>query len=154
MNYALLLAWTLAAAPHVTDKQGRHFASHQLPHEAASAIATVCTEANLFPLDETGKLCASLLLVMGALESGWQLHISGDGGRALGPFGEWTGGEARAQSWISSTRHYAGTVRWAMSACPEQLIAPLAGDRCGGSRTHTIRWAQIARLYREVEVSP
>jgi hypothetical protein len=139
--------------------QHNHFATSQLPHEAASAFVQGCKERNPFSLDTDNRLCPIFLLVMAGEESRFQLHPQGESwdaraNVAQGPFGEWYGGEARTASWISATRHYLQTVVTATRACPEEPIAMLAGERCGESKHHTRRWAQIIRLLHEPIVQP
>lgn len=146
-----------ALVPLMVDETPRHFhfSASQLPAEAASAFVQACTERNPFPSDPENKLCAVFLLVMAGEESGFGLHVVGDGGRALGPFQEHTGGDLRDRSWLSSSRHYLHTtVVEAMRQCPEQPIARLAGERCGSSEHHARRWSQITRLVNEPTVSP
>lgn len=138
-----LLLWLLLISTTLTDRHGLHF--RRVPEEAARAFVQACAEANLF---EDQRLCPAFLLVMGARESGWSLHPQGsnDSGKAAGPFQEWRGGEERTASWIRATRHYLGTVKRAIMVCPEEPIAPLAGERCGASAVHRERWAEIRRL--------
>jgi hypothetical protein len=150
-------ALLFALVPLMVDETPRHFhfSAAQLPQEAASAFVQACEERNPFPSDPENKLCAVFLLVMAGEESRFQLHIVGDGGKAVGPFQEHTGGEARDRSWLSSTRHYLHlTIPEAMRQCPEQVIARLAGERCGSSEHHARRWAQITRLLHEPAANP
>ena len=144
-----LLAFLFTACTLITDRSGRHFARHQLPDEAARSFVQACAE--LDPFNDT-KRCAAFLLYMSALESGWRLHISGDHGHAHGPFQEWTGGEPA--TWLEASRHYLSTVSRAMRVCPEQVIAPLAGERCGASAVHQARWAKIQMLVDSVPGEP
>ncbi len=139
-----LLAWLFLVSTTLTDSHGLHF--RRVPDEAARAFVQACSGANLFP--EDARLCPAFLLVMGAYESGWSLHPNGsnDSGRAAGPFQEWRGGEERTASWLRATRHYLGTVKQAIMVCPEEPIAPLAGERCGASRVHRERWAIVRRI--------
>jgi hypothetical protein len=145
-------ALLLALVPLLVDETPRHwhFTQAQLPQEAAQAFVQACTERN--PLGEP-DLCPIFLTVMAGLESRFQLHIVGDGGKALGPFQEHTGGAARDASWLSSARHYLGTVATAVRGCPDEPIARLAGERCGDSRHHRERWAQMRVLLDAARVS-
>jgi len=140
-----------ALVPLMVDETPRHFhfSASQLPHEAASAFVRACEERNPFPSDPDNKLCPVFLLVMAGEESAFNLHAVGDGGKAIGPFQEHTGGELRDRSWLDSSRHYLNTVNIAARECPEQPIARLAGERCGSSEHHARRWAQITRLLHE-----
>lgn len=142
---AIFSTWISLTVPHLTDAQGHHFLARQLPTEARDAFAVACIESNPFPGDD-GRACGSFLVVMAGLESGFSLHIRGDGGAALGPWQEHFGGSARDESWIVSTRHYLRTVAMALRACPTQPIAMLAGQRCGASTVNAQRWAQVERL--------
>lgn len=138
-----LLAWLFIVSTTLTDARGLHF--RRVPDEAARAFVQACAEANLF--DEP-KLCPAFLLVMGARESGWSLHPNGsnDSGHAAGPFQEWRGGDLRTRDWLTATRHYLGTVAQATRVCPEQFIAPLAGERCGSSVVHVERMRQVRTI--------
>jgi hypothetical protein len=153
IDRAALLAFVISSVTHLTDSQGRHFLARQLPHEAAEAFATVCADNDPFPFDPDGKLCGAWFVVMAGLESGFSLHPNGsnDNGHAAGPFQEWRGGDARTSNWLNATRHYLTTTRDAMRVCPDQFIAPIAGERCGESRIHRDRWATVVRLVREAE---
>lgn len=137
-----------ALVPLMVDETPRHFhfSRSQLPQEAASAFVQACGERNPFPSDPDNKLCPVFLLVMAGEESAFNLHIVGDGGKAVGPFQEHTGGELRDRSWLSSSRHYLNTVAWACRACPEQPISALAGEYCGHSSHHEARWSQVVKL--------
>jgi hypothetical protein len=148
ISLATLSTWIALTVPHLVDPQGRHFVARQLPVEARDAFAVACIERDPFPSDDDGRVCAAFLVVMAGLESGFSLHPNGsnDHGLAAGPFQEWRGGELRTRSWIDATRHYLATVRDAMRACPEQTIAQLAGERCGESRIHVVRWAKVREL--------
>ena len=140
-----LLAWVFLTCTLITDRQGRHFARHQLPDEAARSMVQACAELDPFA---NQKRCVAFLLVMGALESGWQLHVAGDHGKAHGPYQEWT---YEPGTWLDASRHYLRTVGTAMRVCPEQVIAPLAGERCGDSAIHAKRWAVILDIARAGE---
>lgn len=156
-----LLALLFTACTLITDRQGRHFQRHQLPDEAARSMVQACAELDPFvdtrynraslepdPLVAAHRTCVSFLLVMGALESGWQLHVAGDHGKAHGPYQEWT---YEPGTWLDASRHYLRTVGTALRVCPEQVIAPLAGERCGDSSVHAYRWGKILDIARAGE---
>jgi hypothetical protein len=151
IDRAALLAWIVLIPTRLLDNAGNHFLARQLPHEAAEAFATVCAENSPFPFDPDAHLCGAWLVVQAGLESRFSLHPNGsnDHGHAAGPFQEWRGGDARTFSWLTASRHFISTTRDAMRMCPDQFIAPIAGERCGESRYHVSRWAQVVRIVRE-----
>jgi hypothetical protein len=151
MNHEVLVKWAFLVVTKIIGHDGSHFQPSQLPREAADAFVTACEESNLFEQDPTGRICVGFDLVMAGLESAFSLHPGGsnDHQLAAGPFQEHYGDELRTRSWIVATRHYHHTVRnVAFVSCPEQPIASLAGERCGTSRIHELRWAQIKTLYQ------
>ncbi len=151
------IEFILAIVPHMVDETPlhHHFTASMIPREAAEAFVQACEERDPFPLDADKRLCWTFLTVMAGLESGFNLHAQGDGGHALGPFQAHRGGAARDESWLMTTRIYLRhDVAEAITQCPEQPIARLAGERCGSSRHHAQRWAQITRLLHEVTWEP
>lgn len=137
-----LVAWTLAASGLVTDAAGHPM--RQMERAAAQAIADGCAKSSPFARDD-GRHCAALLVVMAQRESGGQLEIAGDSGKAHGPFQVH---DVQPKTWHDAVAAYLPIVLRSMQACPEHPLAVLASGTCTNKAGRAISAARIAEAKR------
>lgn len=144
-----LAAFVVAASALVTDAQGHPMRA--IAAEGADAIASGCIASPIFQNDD-GRHCASLLVVMAARESGYQLGAVGDGGKAKGPFQ--VHDAIAPKTWREAVDRYLEIVRRSMKACPDHPLAVLASGTCTNKAGRAISATRIAEAKRVYAATP